>query len=51
MAHEQQAFIVSRLGDVEYRLSIGGQESLALSSLIGAFSEIRFVNSQWMISS
>lgn len=38
MPHEQQAFLVNRLGDVEYRLSLGCQENLALSSLVGAFS-------------
>ena len=43
---EQQTFLVSRLGDIEYRLSIGCQEKLALSSLVGAFVEIRFISSQ-----
>ena len=38
MPVEQQTFLVNRLGDIEYRLSIGCQEKLALSSLIGAFS-------------
>lgn len=37
----QKAFLVGRLGDIEYRLSIGCQDSLALASLIGAFVEIR----------
>lgn len=43
MTQQQTAFLVNRLGDIEYRLSIGCQESLALASLIGAFSEIRHV--------
>jgi replication factor C subunit 3/5 len=46
MPPEQQAFLVNRLGDIEYRLSIGCQESLALSSLVGAFSEVRFIAAQ-----
>lgn len=43
MPAEQQAFLINRIGDIEYRLSIGCQESMALSSLIGAFTEIRFL--------
>jgi len=43
MPLEQQAFLVNRLGDIEYRLSIGCQESMALGSLIGAFTEIRYI--------
>jgi replication factor C subunit 3/5 len=45
MPSEQQAFLVNRLGDIEYRLSIGCQESMTLSSLVGAFTEIRFITS------
>ena len=44
MTSEQHAFLVNRLGDIEYRLSIGCQQNLALGSLVGAFTEIRFVN-------
>lgn len=43
---EQLAFLVNRLGDIEYRLSIGCQESMALGSLVGAFMEIRYVQSE-----
>jgi replication factor C subunit 3/5 len=38
MPNEQLAFLLNRLGDIEYRLSIGCQEHLALASLIGAFT-------------
>lgn len=38
MPSEQQCFLINRLGDIEYRLSIGCQEHLALGSLIGAFT-------------
>lgn len=34
-------FIISKLADIEYRISIGGQEKLALGSLIGAFYQAR----------
>jgi hypothetical protein len=44
MTAEQKAFIVCRLGDIEYRLSIGCQENTALASLVGAFNEIRHVS-------
>lgn len=44
MASEQLAFLINRLGDIEYRLSIGCQEHLALGSLVGAFTEIRFIS-------
>lgn len=43
MPGEQQAFLVNRLGDIEYRLSVGCSESIALGSLVGAFNEIRFI--------
>ena len=46
MPSEQQTFLVNRLGDLEYRLSIGCQEKLALSSLVGAFSEARYIRAQ-----
>jgi hypothetical protein len=38
MPKEQQSFLVNRIGDIEYRLSIGCQEQLALASLVGAFT-------------
>jgi replication factor C subunit 3/5 len=41
MPNEQKTFIVNRLGDIEYRLSLGCQEKLCLASLVGAFVEIR----------
>ena len=46
MPSQQQAFLVNRIGDVEYRLSIGCQEKLALGTLIGAFSEMRHISPQ-----
>ena len=45
MPSEQKTFLVNRIGDIEYRLSLGCQESMALASLTGAFTEIRYVNS------
>lgn len=34
-------YLISRLGEIEYRLSIGGDEKLALGSLVGAFHASR----------
>lgn len=44
MPVEQKSFLVKRLGDIEYRMSIGCQESLLIGSLIGAFTEIRYTS-------
>lgn len=37
MPGEQKIFLVKRLGDIQYRLSIGCQEKICLASLIGSF--------------
>jgi hypothetical protein len=37
MPNEQKMFLVDRLGDIEYRLSLGCQDKVCLASLIGAF--------------
>lgn len=34
-------YLVTALGEIEYRLSIGGGEKLALGSLVGAFYQAR----------
>lgn len=34
-------YLINNLGDIEYRLSIGGSEKLALGSLVGAFYQAR----------
>lgn len=44
MPSKQKGFIINRIGDVEYRLSLGCQEKTCLASLIGAFIEIRHIN-------
>ena len=44
MPNEQKVFLVNRLGDIEYRLSLGCQEKLCLASLVGAFVEIRHIH-------
>lgn len=36
-----KAFLVSRLADIEYRMSINGDEKIQLMSLIGSFIEVR----------
>lgn len=41
MTEKEKAFLVSSIGDIEYRLSIGGNESLCLGALVGVFSQIR----------
>lgn len=43
MPSEQKGFLVTRLGDIEYRLSLGCQERTCLASLIGAFIEVRII--------
>jgi hypothetical protein len=35
---------VERMAEIEYRLSINGDEKIQLMSLIGAFIEIRSIN-------
>ena len=50
MAGRQKRFLIERLGDIEYRLSIGGQEKLALGSLVSAFSQIRnIIDEEWLL--
>ena len=44
MPAQQMTFLTNRIGDIEFRLSLGCQESMALSCLIGAFTEVRFVD-------
>ena len=46
MNKSAKQYLISKLGDIEYRLSIGGQERLALGSLVGAFYQAREVREE-----
>ena len=41
MTASKRIYITERLAEIEYRISLGCQEKLALGSLVGAFMQIK----------
>jgi len=44
MPKENKPYLIKRLAEIEYRLSLNCSDNIQLGSLIGAFNEIRHIN-------
>lgn len=46
MSDEMRMYLVERMSEIEYRLAQGSNEKVQICSLIGAFIEVRIINSK-----